>query len=216
MKKKIGKEDETTKQINKLHNILDKNYFHVCVSLTEENNVEWTVFYNNLDEEDYISSKNKPLLTSKRNTIADIYRLENKFEELKKKQRELHVLELFHDCFNIHQLGYQIKEESHLGMTNIFLIYATLNIFLINFANKTIASVFNLLLCILMAIYYYKKINKLYKLLDNQDNITEEIILRNIIKRKGLNFVKELKHELYINEFPKREKQIKKTNSKNI
>ena len=95
-------------------------------------------------------------------------------------------------------------------MTNIFLIYATLNIFIINFVNKTIASVLNLLLCILIAIYYYRKINKLYKLLENQDNITEEIILRNIIKRKGLNFVKELKHEMYRNELPKREKQTKK------
>ena len=216
MKKEVKKEDETTKQINQLHNILDKNYFHVCVSLTEGNNIEWTVFYNNLDEEDYISSKNKPLLTSKRNTVADIYRLKNKFEELKKKQRGLHCLELFHDCFNIHQLGYQIKEEAHLGMTNIFLIYTTLNIFTINFANKTIASILNLILCISMAIYYYRKIDKLYKLLDNQDNITEEIILRNIIKRKGLNFVKELRHEMYRNELPKREKQTKKTTTKNI
>lgn len=36
MKKRIEKEDETTKQINQIHNILDKNYFDVNTKISEE------------------------------------------------------------------------------------------------------------------------------------------------------------------------------------
>ena len=73
--KKIKKIDDITKQINELQSILDNKYFHVNTKITEENKIEWTVYYCNLKSSDYYSGENKPLLTSRRNTVHDIYRL---------------------------------------------------------------------------------------------------------------------------------------------
>lgn len=103
MKKRIEKEDETTKQINQIHNILDKNYFDVNTKITEENKIEWTVYYCNLKSSDYYSGENRPLLTSRRNTVQDIYKLKEAFEKLKNYEEIRNTSEIFHDSFTLYR-----------------------------------------------------------------------------------------------------------------
>ena len=61
--------------IKEIKGILDEDYFHINVTLNDKfrGGIEWAVYYKNLPTDDYFSEKNKPLLTSRRNTIADIY-----------------------------------------------------------------------------------------------------------------------------------------------
>lgn len=101
--RKNKKIDEITKQINELQNILDNNYFHVNTKITEENKIEWTVYYCNLKSSDYYSGENKPLLTSRKNTVHDIYRLKEEFEKLKNYEEIKNTSEIFHDSFTLYR-----------------------------------------------------------------------------------------------------------------
>lgn len=214
--KKIKKEDEISKQINKLHSILDKNYFHISIYVTNENEIKWSVFYNNLDEEDYISNKNMPILSSRKNTMEDIYILKNIFEILKSEQRGLNCLEIFNDSFKIHSIAYEMKEEANLGMINIITIYAILNIFITSLEGNIVSKILNLIILVLVSLYFFRKQKKINNLADKQDSKVQEILLRNVIKRKGLKFVKELRYEMHRNELSKGKKYTKTTDSKNV
>lgn len=104
-KKKNKQVYEETKAIR---NILDSNYFHVAITMKGENEFDWRVYYNNLPAQTYYSEKNKPLLTSEKNTINDIYKLKDRFEQEKKKELKQHMkeyinisCELFHQTLNM-------------------------------------------------------------------------------------------------------------------
>lgn len=103
-----------------------------------------------------------------------------------------------------------------LGISNVFTIFLMLNAIAVIIDESIVYSILNLIASILVLIYYICKNKQMSRLLDEGTKKSKEILLKNIIKRKGLNFVKELKNEMYRNEFPKREKQTKKTTSKNI
>ena len=72
-------------KVKEIYKILDPNYFHLCIEDDGENEIKWSVFYNNLSTEDYFSEKNEPLLTSEKNVIGNIYQLNKKFENEKNK-----------------------------------------------------------------------------------------------------------------------------------
>ena len=97
-----------------------------------------------------------------------------------------------------------------LGVSNVFTIFLMLNAIAVIIDESIVYSILNLIASILVLIYYICKNRQMSKLLDEGTKKSKEILLKSIIKRKGLNFVKELKNEIYRNEFPKREKQTKK------
>ena len=196
MEKKKVEEDKTINMINEIRGILDDNYFHICVSFNKKfrNNIEWAVYYKNLNQDDYFSNKNKPLLSSSKNTIADIYILKDIFD--KQQQKEKEDFGLFMDNMKIHTLVREVKERASLGMINIFTVYVLVCMIINSIANKVVSSFLGLLVCILISIYFLHTNKKLNKLVDTVQKVNEKVLLKNLIKGKGIVFLNELKKEL--------------------
>lgn len=114
--------------------------------------------------------------------------------------------ELFKDYFKFHLSLLQIKQNGIIGMSNILSLYLILNCAIVLLANNVIISIMNLICSILVWTYYIYKNNKMRKLINEESKKAREILLKNIIRRKGLVFVKELKNELYRNRLQKRKK----------
>lgn len=198
MKKNI-KENKTTKMIDEISGILDNDYF--CINVTQNENfrygIEWTVYYKNLKTDDYYSDRNKPILTSRKNTIADIYILKDILEKLKKETIEDVGFDFFSDNMKIYYLIKEVKDILSLGMLDIFTIYTIANIVIVLIANNFIISIINFVLCILGAIYFIFKKKKTDKLLDEAEEIKKKILLKNLIKGQGLEFVRKIRKELH-------------------
>lgn len=72
--------------IEKKLDLLDKEYFHVCKELNEKGEVSnWVVYYKDMNDEDFLNVKNKPLLNSQYSTIEDIMKVKEQFDRSKIK-----------------------------------------------------------------------------------------------------------------------------------
>ena len=84
-----------------------------------------------------------------------------------------------------------------LGVSNVFTIFLMLNAITIILDGSIVNSIINVIASVLVLIYYICKNKQMSRLLDEGTKKSKEILLKNIIKRKGLDFVKELKEEMY-------------------
>ena len=195
--KKTKKKTKNTvlDSVKELHSILDNNYFHVCTSV-QENKVEWSIYYKNLSEKEYYSDNNKPLLTSKDNTISDIYTLRDRFERAKEKEFMENKYIVFRDGFEIYSAMSEIKYKGLTGMLNIFTFYALATLIISISLDNVIYSIINLCICILGEIYLTYQQKSIEKLMDKKVEETREFILRNIIKNKGLEFVEMIRKNI--------------------
>ena len=100
---------KTTQILNQIYNILDENYFHVCVTYKNNDEIEWKIYYKCLIHEDYFSEENSCLLSSDKNTIEDIEKLKSVFEKEKRCIEEKIALELMFSKSTIHSLIKEIK-----------------------------------------------------------------------------------------------------------
>lgn len=195
--KKIKKKTKNTAldSVKELHSILDNNYFHVYTSI-QEDKVEWSIYYKNLSEKEYYSNNNKPLLTSKDNTISDIYTLRDRFERAKEKEFMENKYIVFRDGFEIYSAMSEIKYKGLTGMLNIFTFYALATLIISISLDNVIYSIINLCICILGEIYLTYQQKSIEKLMDKKVEETREFILRNIIKNKGLEFVEMIRKNI--------------------
>ena len=68
-------------EIEKALDLLDREYFHICKELNEKGETSnWVVYYKDMNDEDFLSVKNKPLLNSQYSTIEDIMRVKEQFD----------------------------------------------------------------------------------------------------------------------------------------
>ena len=130
MKKRTNK----NKQKNKLFTILDSNYFCVCITQID-NKETWKIYYKNLPTRVYYSSSNKPLLTSEKNTIENIYALKEKFEKEKQKEFQQHLSEylsldkeVFYQTLSIKRIGSTMLTDIQL----LYLVASVINLFFVN------------------------------------------------------------------------------------
>ena len=184
--------NKVTDRIKELHSILDNNYFHIHTSI-QDDKVEWSVYYKNLNKKEYYSDNNKPLLTSKNNTISDIYELRDRFERAKEKEFIDNKYIVFRDGFEIYSAMSEIKYEGLNGMLNIFTFYALVTLIISMSLDNLIYSIINLCACILGAIYLTYQQKSIEKLMDKKIEETREFILRKIIQNKGLEFVERIR-----------------------
>lgn len=184
--------NKVTDRIKELHSILDNNYFHIHTSI-QDDKVEWSVYYMNLSKKEYYSEENKPLLTSKENTILDIYELRDRFERAKEKEFIDNKYIVFRDGFEIYSAMSEIKYEGLNGMLNIFTFYALVTLIISMSLDNLIYSIINLCACILGAIYLTYQQKSIEKLMDKKIEETREFILRKIIQNKGLEFVERIR-----------------------
>ena len=194
--KKKKEEDKASKQIHELMNILDSNYFHTCITADDKEIIEWKIYYKNLSNEIYYSDKNQAILSSNKNNVEDIYKLKSRFEELKEKEFKDNIGEFAKDHFDIYFAFLDINEKAIDLALNIFLIYSLFNVFINVRSEDLINTILNFSICILIAIYIIISNKRLNKNKDKADSKIQEILLKNIIKRKGLDFVEELKEKM--------------------
>ena len=198
MKKEV-EGSNLTKIINEIRGILNDNYFHVNIKLNEKfiGGIEWAVYYKNLKKDDYYSARNRPLLTSKQNAIADIYILRDIFGKLQDKIIDEKCFDLFIDNQKIYYLFREVKEIASLAILNIFTIYTLVNIITGLISRNALVSCINLAVCIVVGIFLLATNKKLSSLINNKRQISQDILLKALIRGKGLSFVKEIRNELY-------------------
>ena len=115
-----------TQILKYIYNILDKDYFHVHVSTSIDGKVQWKIYYKCLIHEDYYSEENKCLLSSERNTLEDVERLESIFQKEKNKVEE----KIFLDNLFIVNNMYSVLRILDRKITTIILILYTINLIL--------------------------------------------------------------------------------------
>ena len=198
MKKEV-EGSNLTKIINEIRGILNDNYFHVNIKLNEKfiGGIEWAVYYKNLKKDDYYSARNRPLLTSKQNAIADIYILRDIFGKLQDKIIDEKGFDLFIDNQKIYYLFREVKEIASLAILNIFTIYTLVNIITGLLSRNILVSCINLAVCIVVGIFMLAINKRLNNLINNKRQISQDILLKIFIKGKGLSFIKEIRNELY-------------------
>ena len=68
-------------EIEKALDLLDKEYFHVCKEINENGELSsWTVYYKNMNDEDFLSIRNRPLLNNQYSTVEDIMKVKEQFD----------------------------------------------------------------------------------------------------------------------------------------
>lgn len=180
------------KKRNTLYSILDSNYFHICVENKEGKN-SWKVYYKNLPSAVYYSNKNKSLLTSKDNTINDIYKLRQKFEVEKSKELRKNMKEYININKELSCLLLKLKQKYSYILTDFFVLSLAISILNFVFINNTKFAILqfgSITFMVIMGIYRMAQIQKTTR--KGREKIKEAFI-KEKIRRQGLYFVKRLK-----------------------
>ena len=196
--KRKKEENKAENLIHNLHDILDNNYFHVNTEI-KDNKVKWSVFYRNLPTSLYYSKENKPLLTSEKNMIADIYLLKDIFEKIKTQEAKRNIYSLYNDGFKYFSDLSEMKFEGSTGMLNIFAIYSLLNIIFLEVGINKFTAILNLCVSVFIVFYFYFKSKKMSKLLEKRTDENIDLLLKNHMKYNGVSIYRKIKNELYKN-----------------
>ncbi len=189
------KKNNINDSIKEIKTILDKNYFHTCIEVQNNGVISWQVFYKNLPEKMYYSSKNKPLLTSENDGISDIYLLRDRFEKEKHK-------ELIKNYKEILPLGSEMYK-TMCGITKNFSEYAIIVILFINIItlinmliiHNIVLSITVLITIISLGLFSIHFHNKNLKIINKTNQKINEIYIRQKIRNQGLYFVEKIRRK---------------------
>lgn len=191
MKKRKNKNN---KKRNSLYSILDSNYFHICVEY-RENKEAWRVYYKNLPKRVYWSKNNMPLLTSEENTVEDIYKLKEKFEQEKNKELKQYLSEYIAIDKEVFYQMLSVKKTCSTMLTDIQMLYLVASVINLFFMKNTEISLLILILTIPTALIGIYRINQMHKETHKGQKELKEIFVKEKIRRQGLYFVQKLKGE---------------------
>lgn len=187
------RKNELQEKENKIRSILDRDYFHICTGVKQNEELKWIIYYKNLPSKAYYSEKNKPLLTSENNTISDIYKLKKKFESEKKieQMKSLYEVTPLLSCLSkaIAEINIIFRNFSIISLLTI-LILNLANMFFLHNVNLSLGILFIISIDGLMSIYYAKILEKQRKISTKK---MEEIYLKEKIKRQGFYFLEKIK-----------------------
>ena len=182
-----------TQTLDQIYKILDKDYFHVCVEYTSKEKIEWEIYFKNLTPKDYFSEENKCLLSSDKNTLEDIQKLQSIFQKEKSKvQNELAFEIIFLNKNGLYSFIKDINMKLGKGLWIIYIINLILWIIFATFRNDTFIAIYGTAVTWLLLIFniianrtFEKESNKILK---------EEVERKTkiYIKGMGLNFVERI------------------------
>lgn len=182
-----------TQTLDQIYKILDKDYFHVCVEYTSKEKIEWKIYFKNLTQKDYFSEENKCLLSSDKNTLEDIQKLQTVFQKEKTKiQNELAFEIIFLNKNGLYSFIKDINMKLGKGSWIIYIINLILWIIFATFRNDTFIAIYGTAVTWLLLIFniianrtFEKESNKILK---------EEVERKTkiYIKGMGLNFVERI------------------------
>lgn len=196
MKKRRNKESETIRYIHKLRNILNKEYFHIYTEINEKDKVEWKVYYKNLPTSAYWSRKNDELLTSKKHTIEDIYKLKKAFEQEKEKIYKDNLKEYINVWSEAYMQMCDVKKIYSTNIIDLMIVIITMNVSNILFFNDSKFSILQLVLTTILAIMCILGVSKIEKKIDTASEKTKERFIQEKIRRQGFYFVNKLKEQM--------------------
>lgn len=183
-----------TQTLDQIYKILDKDYFHVCVEYTSKEKIEWKIYFKNLTPKDYFSEENKCLLSSDKNTLEDIQKLQSIFQKEKSKvQNELAFEIIFLNKNGLYSFIKDINMKLGKGLWIIYIINLILWIIFATFRNDTFIAIYGTAVTWLLLIFniiadrtFEKESNKILK---------EEVERKTkiYIKGMGLNFVERIR-----------------------
>lgn len=183
-----------TQTLDQIYKILDKDYFHVCVEYTSKEKIEWKIYFKNLTPKDYFSEENKCLLSSDKNTLEDIQKLQSIFQKEKsKEQNELAFEIIFLNKNGLYSFIKDINMKLGKGLWIIYIINLILWIIFATFRNDTFIAIYGTAVTWLLLIFniiadrtFEKESNKILK---------EEVERKTkiYIKGMGLNFVERIR-----------------------
>lgn len=182
----------------KIREILDKDYFHVCYVHGKNGNDTWKIYFKNMQNEEYFSCKNRAILFSKVNTIEDVYDLRERFEKQKEKVLTEHISEYINRSIEIFSFGNHFILEVHKTFTWIefAMIAATiLSAFFKNIAGSLMEGLAFINLAIIEVII--DKIMTEY--LNKQIKKQKEEFVKQKIYEEGLDFVNKIIPERNLN-----------------
>ena len=190
----MGKDTNITQTLDQIYKILDKDYFHVCVEYTSKEKIEWKIYFKNLTQKDYFSEENKCLLSSDKNTLEDIQKLQSVFQKEKTKiQNELAFEIIFLNKNNLYGFIRDIKMKLGKGYWIIYIINLILWIIFATFRNDTFIAIYGTAVTWLLLIFniiadrtFEKESNKILK--EEAEQKTKMYI-----KGMGLNFVERIR-----------------------
>ena len=190
----MGKDTNITQTLDQIYKILDKDYFHVCVEYTSKEKIEWKIYFKNLTQKDYFSEENKCLLSSDKNTLEDIQKLQSVFQKEKTKiQNELAFEIIFLNKNNLYGFIRDIKMKLGKGYWIIYIINLILWIIFAAFRNDTFIAIYGTAVTWLLLIFniiadrtFEKESNKILK--EEAEQKTKMYI-----KGIGLNFVERIR-----------------------
>lgn len=192
MRKRKKKNKQIYKKIKAIRSILDSNYFHVAIKIKEKDEFDWRVYYNNLPEQIYYSEKNKPLLTSKKNTIDDIFKLKDKFEKEKQKELEQNLTEYINIACEVFRQMLNMKSKFSEMVTDLLLANLIISIINMLFIKDTICSLLQLIFTFLIVMIGFSKLFKIQKEIDEGQEKMKETFIRGKISKQGIYFIKRL------------------------
>lgn len=189
----MEKDITTTQIFDKIYDILDKEYFHVYASYDEHGNTEWKVYYKCLIHEDYFSEENNCLLSSDKNTLEDVEKLQAIFEKEKKEITKKISLELLFSK----SISYEFIRETRKKILNIWMGLYLINLFIwlicfVIFKDKSIGFYGTILMWLILIcdILIDKVIDKQKSEVINKE-IEEKTKM--YIKGLGLNFLERIR-----------------------
>lgn len=172
-------------EIEKTLDLLDKEYFHVCKELNEKGEVSnWVVYYKDMNDEDFLSVKNKPLLNSQYSTIEDIMKVKEQFDRSKIKADDNITWEKIKLCnITFDYISKMVDEFCKISMILeiVFLVFVMLFAFLVKeiFWIPSMIIAFSI---VLICLYYLQD-----KVKDGSKDVLN--------KNKGILLKNELKHK---------------------
>lgn len=187
------KNNNIKESIKDIKSILDRDYFHTCIEVKENGVISWQIFYKNLPSKAYYSNKNKPLLTSKENSISDIYKLRDKFEKEKEK-------ELMKALKEIIPLGSEISKFMRNIQRNLTKYAIIVLLVLIGITYVNILHIHNIILSVVMLIsvitlglfsVHFQKQNE--KEIKETNKRINEIYVKQKIRNQGFYFVERIR-----------------------
>ncbi len=193
MKRRKKKNNQISKKIKAIRNILDSNYFHVVIITKEKNKFDWRVYYNNLPAQIYYSKKNKPLLTSEKNTIDDIYKLKDKFEKEKQNELKQHMKEYINISYELYHQMLIMKSKFSEMITDLLLANLIISIINMLFIKNVNCSLSQIIYTFLIVLIGFLKLFKVQKEIDKGQERMKEIFIKEKIRNQGIYFVERLK-----------------------
>ena len=193
MNKKKKNKNKTNSKLYELHHILDPKYFHISAEIKSNDEIEWFVYYKNLPTNLYFSHKNKALLTSRKNTIEDIYKLKRKFESEKQIEIFKNTKEYVYLSKDIFKHTQQIKTKFWQTITDLLLINLIFAFIDLIFIQDLKFGLLNLIYSGFLVIFGILRSESIDKISNKCNKEFEEKFFMNKIRQQGLFFAERLR-----------------------